>query len=110
MTKDFDLMQRVRRRGGSSLARRISLHLALWLILTLTFLGAMLARAAQVEPKPKQAPSQPKIEVIPDTRPVPKLAGRVNDTANVLKAEDRARIEKARSHNTSMRRFITSRC
>jgi uncharacterized membrane protein YgcG len=80
--------------------RRILVNAAWSLILSLGFLSAApLARAADVKAKPApraaEIQPQPKIEIIPDTRPVPNLAGHVNDTATVLKADDRERIEKA---------------
>ena len=74
-------------------------NLALLLLLVLVFFAAMsFARAADVKAKPTPRAAeipQPKIEIIPDTRPVPTHTGHVTDTANVLKAEDRERIEKA---------------
>jgi uncharacterized protein len=91
MPDDFDLPPRARFRETATWNRRIFLNLALWLILVLAFLGAMsLARGAQVQPPPK-----PKVEIVPNVRPVPERAGRVTDKANVLKADDRARIDKA---------------
>jgi uncharacterized protein len=74
----------------SPLGRRILVNLALWLVLVLLFLSAWsVVGAAQAPPAP-----QPKIEVVPNFQPVPKRVGRVVDSANLLKAGDRARIEK----------------
>ena len=64
-------------------------NLVLWLILVLAFFGAWsLVHAAEVQPTPK-------IEVVPNVRPVPEPVGRVTDAANVLQADDRTRIESA---------------
>jgi uncharacterized protein len=91
MPDAFNPPPRARFRETATWNRRIFLNLALWLILVLAFLGAMsLARGAQVQPPPK-----PKVEIVPNVRPVPERAGRVTDKANVLKADDRARIDKA---------------
>ena len=91
MPDAFNLPPRVRFRETATWNRRIFLNLALFLILVLAFLAARpLSRAAQVQPTPK-----PKVEIVPNVRPVPERAGRVTDKANVLKADDRARIEKA---------------
>ncbi|HTM06997.1 MAG TPA: TPM domain-containing protein [Verrucomicrobiae bacterium] len=91
MPDAFNPPPRARFRETATWNRRIFLNLALWLILVLAFLGMMsLARGAQVQPPPK-----PKVEIVPNVRPVPERAGRVTDKANVLKADDRARIDKA---------------
>lgn len=89
MPDAFNLPPRGRFRKTATWNRRIFLNLALGLILTVAFLAARpLVRAAQVQPTPK-------VEIVPNVRPVPERAGRVTDKANVLKADDRARIEKA---------------
>jgi uncharacterized protein len=91
MPDDFDLPPRARFREIAPWVRQMLVNLALWLILTIAFLAAWsFLHAAQVQPTPK-----PKVEVVPNVRPVPERAGRVTDKANVLKAEDRARIDKA---------------
>jgi TLP18.3/Psb32/MOLO-1 phosphatase superfamily protein len=101
MPDDFKLPPCARFRNMMPLQRQMLLrNLALWLVLVFTFLGAMsLARGAEVKskPSPRASEVQPgtKIEIVPDTRPLPVRAGRVNDTADLLKAEDRARIEQA---------------
>lgn len=96
MTDNFNLPPRAEFRDHSPLLWRMFVNLALYMIFVPAFFAAMSpARGAQVEPKPKPVQPQPKIEIIPDTRPVPTHTGHVNDTANILKAEERERIEKA---------------
>jgi uncharacterized membrane protein YgcG len=89
MPDDFKLPPRARHRDMTPLQRQRLINLVMGLILALSCFVAMWpARGAEVRPRPK-------IEIVPETRPVPKLTGRINDTADLLKAEDRARIEKA---------------
>jgi TPM domain len=100
MTDDLSLPRTRRLPHNSPFGRRIAVRVALCLICTLAFFAATsLAPAAEVKTKPNPRPAeiqpQPKIEIVPDTRPIPKLSGHVNDTANVLKAEDREHIERA---------------
>jgi len=93
MPDDFNIPVRVSFRERSSLGRRMLRNLALYsIVVAACFATGSFVRGAEVRPKP--AP-QPKIEIIPDTRPVPTHSGHVNDTADVLKVEDRERIEKA---------------
>jgi uncharacterized protein len=79
---------RVRFRKRPPWASQMFLNLALWLVLVLALLGARsLLLATDIQPPPN-------IDAPHNSKPVPRLAGRVTDNAHVLQANDRARIEK----------------
>src|ERR1043165_2073715 len=73
--------------NSSPTAQPMARNLALWLILILFFGATSVVRGTDIQPPPGS-------DVVFSGRPVPKLAGRVTDTADVLKDDERERIEQ----------------